>query len=105
MGYHRTTALVLLLALMAGNTRASPRLSIQMQGIPVPEWQTAAGAKLAFEVASIHLSKSDTSSPPSFPLSPDDSYRPTGGRFKAEFPVTTYITFAYKLTLTPDQRQ
>src|SRR6185437_3351062 len=27
------------------------------------------------------------------------------GRFSAAFPVTAYISFAYKLSLTPDQRQ
>src|SRR5262249_12486899 len=49
--------------------------------------------------------KSDTFTSPSFPLSPDDAYRPTGGRFSAHFALITYITFAYKLSLTPDQRQ
>ena len=39
-----------------------------------------------------------------FPLSETDAYKPTGGRFFATFPVMSYITFAYKLTLAPDQR-
>ena len=57
----------------------------------------------SFEVASIKPAKEF--SPPSFALSADDSYRPTGGRLFAVFPLQTYITFAYKLSLTPEQRQ
>lgn len=39
------------------------------------------------------------------PLSPDDSYKPNGGLFFADFPLLTYIEFAYKLWLTHEQRQ
>jgi bla regulator protein BlaR1 len=69
-----------------------------------PEWQIAAGGKMAFEVASI---KPDPGPfrPPNFPLDPGEAYRPVGGRFSADFPLTTYITFAYKLSLSQDQRQ
>jgi uncharacterized protein (TIGR03435 family) len=69
-----------------------------------PDWQIAAGNKMAFEVASI---KADPGPfrPPNFPLDPGDAYRPVGGRFSADFPLATYITFAYKLSLTSDQRQ
>jgi bla regulator protein BlaR1 len=69
-----------------------------------PEWQIAAGSKMAFEVASI---KPDPGQfrPPNFPLDPGDAYRPVGGRFSADFPLTTYITFAYKLSLAPDQKR
>jgi bla regulator protein BlaR1 len=69
-----------------------------------PEWQVAAGSTMAFEVASI---KPDPGQfrPPNFPLDAGDAYRPVGGRFSADFPLTTYITFAYKLSLTPEQRQ
>ncbi|HTA66746.1 MAG TPA: TIGR03435 family protein, partial [Bryobacteraceae bacterium] len=70
----------------------------------VPEWQIAAGGKMAFEVASI---KPDPGPfrPPNFPLDPGEAYRPVGGRFSADFSLTTYITFAYKLSLSSDQRQ
>jgi hypothetical protein len=71
----------------------------------VPDSQIAAGGKLSFEVASIHLNESENFTPPNFPLSPEDAYRPTGGRFNAQFALITYIPFPYKLTLTPDQRQ
>src|SRR4051794_28914342 len=74
------------------------------QAPDVPQWQIAAGGKMAFEVASV---KRDTGEfrPPNFPLDPGDAFRPVGGRFSADFPLTTYMTFAYKLSLTPDQRQ
>ncbi len=70
----------------------------------VPEWQAAAGGKMAFEVASVKHDQGEFR-PPNFPLDPGDAYRPVGGRFAADFPLATYITFAYKLSLAPDQRQ
>jgi bla regulator protein BlaR1 len=68
------------------------------------DWQTKAGGKMAFEVASI---KQDTGPfrPPNFALDPGDAYATTGGRFSADFPLTVYITFAYKLSLTREQRE
>src|SRR5260370_1020942 len=70
----------------------------------VPPWQTAAGGKMAFGVASVRPSP-PTFSPPSFPLDPAHAYRPTGGRFKADFPLTVYIQFAYKYRFAPEQMQ
>jgi bla regulator protein blaR1 len=58
---------------------------------------------MAFEVASIR--PTDSFTPPSFPMSSDNAYRPNGGLLRATFPLITYITFAYKLFLTSDQRQ
>src|SRR5262249_6967850 len=69
-----------------------------------PEWQIAAGGKRAFEVASVKLDDGPFR-PPNFPLDPGDAYRPVGGRFSADFPLATYISFAYKLSLSADQRQ
>jgi uncharacterized protein (TIGR03435 family) len=69
-----------------------------------PEWQIAAGGKLAFDVASVKRDPGPFR-PPNFPLDPGDAFRPVGGRFSADFPLITYISFAYKLNLTPDQRQ
>jgi bla regulator protein blaR1 len=71
----------------------------------IPDWQTAAGDKMAFEVATIRPAKPDTFTPSNFPLSADDSYMPNGGRLSADFPLSTYIAFAYKLTLTPEQEK
>ncbi len=62
------------------------------------------GQSPTFSVASV---KPDTGPfrPPNFPLDAGDAFRPVGGHFSADFPLTTYITFAYKLTLTAGQRQ
>jgi bla regulator protein BlaR1 len=59
-----------------------------------PEWQTAAGGKMAFEVASVKLAKSPRF--PGFPLNNADA-KPPGGRFSASFSLPAYIGFAYKL--------
>jgi bla regulator protein BlaR1 len=68
------------------------------------DWQSKAGGKMSFEVASV---KRDTGpfKPPSFPLDSGDAYAATGGRFSADFALPTYISFAYKLSLTQEQRQ
>ena len=72
---------------------------------PEPEWQKAAGGQMEFEVASVRLGDPSKFIPPNFPLSADDAYFRTGGRFSASFPLTVYIGFAYKLWLTPEQRE
>ena len=65
---------------------------------------------MAFEVASVKQSAPGAFRPPNFPLDPGDAYlatrtgEPPRGRFSADFPLLVYITFAYKLSLTPDQR-
>jgi uncharacterized protein (TIGR03435 family) len=61
--------------------------------------------KMAFEVASIRQSKPGTGPDANFPLDGGDAYVATGGHLTARFPLTTYIKFAYKLSLTPDQIQ
>ena len=68
----------------------------------VPDWQVAAGGKMSFEVASVKLDPGPFR-PPNFPLDASDAYRPVGGTFFADFALPTYITFAYKLSLTPEQ--
>lgn len=72
------------------------------QSPDVPDWQTAAGGKMAFEVASVKPSKQFE--PPNFPLSAENAYAP-GGRLSATFQLYTYITFAYKLRPTAEQRR
>jgi len=69
-----------------------------------PAWQTAAGGHMEFEVASIHLGDPGKFSPPTFALNIDDTAVPPGGFFKADFPLLVYIEFAYKVELTPEQR-
>ena len=68
----------------------------------VPAWQIAAGGKMQFDVASV---KQDTAAPgpqtvhTNIPLGPYDMYTPSGGLFSAaNYPLTAYLWFAYKLT-------
>src|SRR5258705_9636376 len=69
-----------------------------------PDWQTKSGGKMSFEVAAV---KKDAGPfrPPNFPLDAGDAYAVTGGRFSADFALSTYVSFAYKLSLTLEQRQ
>jgi Protein of unknown function (DUF3738) len=63
--------------------------------------------KISFDVASIRQSKRGTFTPPNFALDNGDSYAPfpdPGGHFTADFPLAVYIEFAYKLWLTPEQK-
>jgi len=62
-----------------------------------PDWQTKAGGKMAFEVASVKLSTQNEPGPQSMPLDAGDRYHPTGGSFRASVPLWSYIQFAYKL--------
>ena len=67
-----------------------------------PDWQIAAGGKMAFEVASVKLAKPGTFAPPTFFLDLGDA-KPRGGRFSYSFPIWGYIGFAYKIDLLPSQ--
>jgi bla regulator protein BlaR1 len=79
--------------------------SAQPAACQTPAWQTAAGGKMSFEVVSIKPSRPGTFTPPNFPLDASDAYESTGGRFSADFPLSIYITFAYKLDLTREQTE
>ncbi|MFZ0516030.1 MAG: TIGR03435 family protein [Acidobacteriaceae bacterium] len=83
----------------------APAAQSHSQSPPAPEWQTAAGGKMEFEVATIRPNKPGTFIPPSFGLDAEDSYDSPDphGRFSADFPLSVYIEFAYKLWLTRDQ--
>ena len=70
-----------------------------------PDWEKRAGGKMQFEVASIHLERPDSWSPPSFPLDPGDSSIPPGGHFFADFPLLVDIQFAYKYWPTRVQEE
>ena len=69
----------------------------------VPAWQKAAGESMQFEVASIREDNGPFE-PPSFALSADDWFREPNGRFHADFPVEAYISFAYKIWVTGEER-
>ena len=67
------------------------------------DWQTAAGGKMAFEVASVKPARPGTFIPPTFWPNLGDG-KPPGGRFSASFPLAIYISFAYKLHYFDDIR-
>ena len=73
---------------------------LSAQSPDVPDWQTAAGGKLSFEVASVKPSK--TFRGPTFPLDSGNAVR-QGGRFSAGMKLLTYIFFAYKVDSTAEQ--
>src|SRR5581483_5153075 len=56
------------------------------------------GQALSFDVASVKPNKSNNPAQANIPIGPGDVYTPTGGYFNASnFPLITYIFFAYKL--------
>jgi bla regulator protein BlaR1 len=61
-----------------------------------PDWQAAAGGKMAFEVASVKPTKKPRFPPGIFPLDIGNA-KTAGGRFSATFPVKAFVAFAYKL--------
>ena len=74
------------------------------ESLPLPAWQTAAGGKMQFEVASIHPGDPDKFVRPNFGLGIEDTPLPPGGRFIADVPLLNFIAFAYKQQFTQDQR-
>ena len=69
-------------------------VALRAQPPDVPDWQKAAGGKMAFDVASVK--PTNRPEPPSFPLDSGNG-KPAGGRFSASFSLSLYIKFAYKL--------
>jgi uncharacterized protein (TIGR03435 family) len=52
----------------------------------------------AFDVASVKVSRSSAPMNSNAPMGPGDAFAPTGGYFPAtNFPLISYIAFAYKL--------
>jgi uncharacterized protein (TIGR03435 family) len=77
-----------------------------IQAQDTPDWQTKAGGKMAFEVASVKRSTDEQMGPLSVPLDAGDRYHPTGGLFRADVPLWGFIQFAYKLWApAEDQRK
>ncbi|HKE29119.1 MAG TPA: M56 family metallopeptidase [Bryobacteraceae bacterium] len=77
-----------------------------------PEWQVAAGGHMAFDVVSVKLVRPGSpATSPNFPLDTGPAFtnmrsgESPHGRFLATFPAFSFISFAYKLSVTPDQRQ
>ena len=94
-------AVTLVVTLMAAI--GTPLWPAQPQG---RDWQSAAGGRMTFDVASVGQNTVAPASArgSSFPLGPGDVYIPNGGHFRAaNFPLIAYIEFAYKLTEDQDQ--
>jgi bla regulator protein BlaR1 len=60
------------------------------------DWQTRAGGKMAFDVASIKPGKGPYV-PANFPLDPSGDYGATNGRLSVNDTLAAYIEFAYKV--------
>jgi uncharacterized protein (TIGR03435 family) len=75
---------------------------MRTQSQALPDWETAAGGKMAFEVASIKLDKGPARSP-LFPLDNGKRYTP-GDPLSAAFPDLSYIQFAYKVRFSQRER-
>ena len=71
---------------------------------PKPAWQSAAGGKMSFEVASVRRAEPGPFLRPSFELGVEDSPVPPGGRFFASFALVDFVQFAYKIMPTPEQQ-
>jgi len=91
------------MALLLWIVATASSVQAQTDVASAPDWQKAAGGTMAFEVASVHEDKGPFK-PPSFALSFDESFREPNGRFHADFPLPTYIQFAYKIWLTGEER-
>jgi uncharacterized protein (TIGR03435 family) len=71
-------------------------IAIGVTTAQVSDWQTAAGGKMAFEVASVKPTKRPKFPPTIFPLDTGNA-KTAGGRFSATLPLVTLVAFAYKL--------
>ena len=98
----------LLLAFFAPTAGVRAQAPQTAQG-QVPQWEIDAGEKMAFDVASVKLNKSNLKGVPgagggsggnaNVPLSATDDYAPTGGLLSgANIRLGDYIRFAYRLT-------
>jgi len=98
-----TTGIALLIAL---NFR---RASVHAQNAAkaVPDWQRAAGGKLAFEVASIKPGNPAKPTPSNFTVDAFDNFDTADphGHFVASLPLQAYVLFAYKLLYARDQKE
>jgi bla regulator protein blaR1 len=92
-----TVGVTALAMMLIAGVLSSPRL--RAQSPTVPQWQTAAGGKMAFDVASIKQNKSGNNPYANFPLEDGSAYSRNGGLLSVtDFPLSAYIGFAYKLT-------
>jgi uncharacterized protein (TIGR03435 family) len=101
-------AAVLMAPVLVGIANAPAILAQSASG--VPQWQAAAGGHMSFEVASVKLLKPGSRGrAPNFALDSGDGFRTDSGenphgRLSVAWVAPVFISFAYKLSLTPDQR-
>ncbi len=69
----------------------------QSQTASVPEWQTAAGGKMEFEVASVKPAEPGTPFATNVALNGLEGTAPTSDLFSANAPLMAYLLFAYKI--------
>jgi bla regulator protein blaR1 len=65
-----------------------------------PDWQTAAGGKFSFEVASVRPSNPNAPTNINFDFDYTDYFSYSGGLITANLPLLDYLIFAYKIPLT-----
>jgi bla regulator protein blaR1 len=84
----------------SGPERAPAPAQASSAATQLPAWQTAAGGRMEFEVASIHPDAPGASWRwNGFDMSIEDVPLPPGGRFAARATLRSYIQFAYKVML------
>jgi uncharacterized protein (TIGR03435 family) len=87
--------------LLVGATGALLLIVPFLGTIAVRAQSPAKAPALAFDVASVRQNKSGAKPESNFPLGPGDMYTRTGGVFSAsDQPLSTYLAFAYKLTIS-----
>jgi uncharacterized protein (TIGR03435 family) len=67
------------------------------QSLSDPQWQTAAGGSMSFEVASVRPSLPDARPRNNLDLSPMDTFKSPGGLFSTNASIIEYLIFAYKI--------
>jgi hypothetical protein len=99
--------IVIMFAPLRAQTLNARSPSTQSASAPTPDWEIAAGGKMAFDTVTV---RQNTTAPPNaprsatFPLGPGDVYISRGGFFGARnFPLYLYIFFAYKVTDNQEQ--
>jgi uncharacterized protein (TIGR03435 family) len=88
-------------------TQANPTLLVQAATgqlpsprLPIPQWETLAGGKMEFDVASVRQNNSNSKPESNVSLTAGKTYSPAGGVFSAtNQSLFTYILFAYKVRL------
>lgn len=95
--------LLLCTAVVAQNNAQSTTSRASDHVTEIPSWQSLAGGHMEFEVASVRPGDPGSSRRSNMAMNTEDYLEPTGGLFTANHPLSAYITFAYKLSLTQDQ--